>query len=309
MDKFISHLRQYSLPIFLVILMLFLASCSTISKDGPPSYPVDESKIPDAVPKTEPLSKYGNKTSYRVFGKNYYVMKSSKSYHARGVASWYGTKFHHQRTSSGERYNMLAMTAAHRSLPLPTYVQVTNLKNGKKVIVKVNDRGPFESNRLIDLSYVAAKKLGMIGHGTTIVDVRALDPTQHYEEVFSRQPIESEQILLSKNKTINYSPSRASHHPVVTQSLARKNPQRKSIVYLQIGAFKNRAHAERLSKRLRTIVSSSSVSITYPTAHQKKLYRVQIGPIKDVSTAKSISKRLKAAGLQSKELVQPVFNS
>jgi rare lipoprotein A len=113
---------------------------------------------------------------YTVFGHKYYVLRSSRNYEEQGVASWYGTKFHSHHTSNGERYDMLAMTAAHKTLPLPTYVQVTNLRNGKKVIVKINDRGPFESNRLIDLSYVAAKKLGMLGHGTTRVDVKAIDP-------------------------------------------------------------------------------------------------------------------------------------
>jgi len=157
--------------------MILLSSCSHMSRqDGPPNFYVDETKIPNAVPKVEARAKYGNMPSYVVFGRRYYTMSSSKHYEAIGTASWYGTKFHSHRTSSGERYNMLAMTAAHKTLPLPTYVEVTNLKNNRKIIVKVNDRGPFESNRLIDLSYVAAKKLGMLGHGTARVKVAAIDP-------------------------------------------------------------------------------------------------------------------------------------
>lgn len=113
--------------------------------------------------------------SYRVYGKPYQVLSSSKNYHEKGVASWYGRKFHHKRTSSGERYNMYELTAAHKTLPLASRVLVTNLNNGRQVIVKVNDRGPFVSNRLIDLSYAAAKRLGMVGRGLANVDVKALD--------------------------------------------------------------------------------------------------------------------------------------
>ncbi len=159
----------------LLFLLMLLSACTRNTPDGPPDFYVDETKIPNAVPRPEPLAKYGNMAFYHVYGKRYYVMKSSRNYQASGTASWYGTKFHAQRTSSGERYNMLAMTAAHKTLPLPTYVEVTNLRNKRHVIVKVNDRGPFSGNRLIDLSYVAAKKLGMIGHGTTPVHIRAIN--------------------------------------------------------------------------------------------------------------------------------------
>lgn len=172
--------KQIHISFFLVCIFtitMLLSSCSHVSrKDGPPNFYVDETKIPNATPKPEKLSKYGNKPTYRVFGKRYFVLRTNRNYEAVGIASWYGTLYHNRRTSSGERYNMLAMTAAHRSLPLPTYVEVTNLLNHRKVIVKVNDRGPFHSNRIIDLSYVAAKKLGMIGRGTTYVRVKAINP-------------------------------------------------------------------------------------------------------------------------------------
>lgn len=159
----------------LFVFTAFLTGCLRNTPDGPPDFYVDETKIPNAVPKREPLAKYGNMPFYYVDGKRYAVMQSAYHYQATGTASWYGTKFHTHRTSSGEPYNMLAMTGAHKTLPLPTYVEVTNLRNHRQVIVKVNDRGPFSGNRLIDLSYVAAKKLGMIGHGTTLVHVRAID--------------------------------------------------------------------------------------------------------------------------------------
>lgn len=133
---------------------------------------VQPEQVPVQNPKLKRLVK--NKTTYQVFGKRYYVMRTSKNYEEKGIASWYGKEFHRKKTSSGERYNMFRMTAAHKTLPLATSVLVTNLKNGRKVIVKVNDRGPFIANRLIDLSYAAAKKLGMVGLGVAPVSVKAL---------------------------------------------------------------------------------------------------------------------------------------
>src|SRR5687768_13696573 len=149
---------------FLLTLMGLLSGCShTSKKDGPPNFYVDETKIPNAVPKPEPLAKYGNYKSYVVFGKRYYTLPTSKHYDAVGIACWYGMQFHARKTSSGERYNILGMTTEHKTLPLHTYVEVINLKNHRRIIVKVNDRGPFAPHRIIDLSYVAAKKLGMLG--------------------------------------------------------------------------------------------------------------------------------------------------
>ena len=133
------------------------------------------SEVHDAVPKKEPLARYGNQSPYTVLGKSYTVMSSSKGYKERGIASWYGSKFHGRRTSSGEPYDMHLATAAHKRLPLPTYVEVTNLDNGRKMVVKVNDRGPFHKGRIIDLSYAAAIKLGVDKTGTARVEVRAID--------------------------------------------------------------------------------------------------------------------------------------
>ncbi|MGC1182517.1 septal ring lytic transglycosylase RlpA family protein [Legionella sp.] len=141
-------------------------------QDGAPKKGQVNFKEP--VPRKEPLSRYGNPTEYHVNGKNYKVMTNPNRYKARGMASWYGTKFHKQRTSSGEPYDMYSMTAAHKTLPLPTYVRVKNLNNGKVAIVKVNDRGPFHTGRIIDLSYAAALKLGVFPKGTAPVEVEAL---------------------------------------------------------------------------------------------------------------------------------------
>lgn len=132
--------------------------------------------MPDAVPMAEPRSRYGNPKAYEVMGERYFVLNSAAGYKERGRASWYGTKFHGKRTSSGEPYDMYQMTAAHKTLPLPTYVRVTRKSNGRSVIVKVNDRGPFHTGRIIDLSYAAAARLDLLKEGSAEVEVEALDP-------------------------------------------------------------------------------------------------------------------------------------
>ncbi len=278
MDNNISMIYLFRrFHIFTILLfVLALTSCSHVRRqDGPPNFYVDETKIPNAKPKVEPLAKYGNMSVYRVFGKKYYTLKSSRNYEQVGIASWYGTKFHSQRTSSGERYNMLAMTAAHKTLPLPTYVEVTNLKNHRQIIVKVNDRGPFEGNRLIDLSYVAAKKLGMLGHGTTVVKIKAIDPkTYGHENLYVQKTRRAFQSGYAQNTAIS-----------------------KPAVYLQVGAFRNKAYAQKLQQRL-TALLETPVKIARPQANSK-LYRVQVGPIHDVATAKKISQQLQGLGIKS----------
>ncbi|MHB8425366.1 MAG: septal ring lytic transglycosylase RlpA family protein, partial [Gammaproteobacteria bacterium] len=161
----------------LTVLTLGIAACAQFpSQDHGPAYPVNLSQIPNAVPRYEPRSPYGNPASYTVDGKTYHVLPDCTGYHARGIASWYGSKFHGGRTSDGETYDMYAMTAANKVLPLPCYVRVTDLENGRSVIVRVNDRGPFVKNRIIDLSYAAAARIGMLGAGTALVDVQAVTP-------------------------------------------------------------------------------------------------------------------------------------
>jgi len=132
--------------------------------------------VPDAVPRHEPRARLGNPAFYEVLGQRYTVMADSSGYLERGVASWYGRDFHGERTSTGEPYDMYSMTAAHRTLPLPAYARVTNLRNGRSIVVRINDRGPFKANRIIDLSYAAAMRLDMVRDGTTLVEVRALAP-------------------------------------------------------------------------------------------------------------------------------------
>ena len=165
---------------------LLLQSCTsspprpaqTTSAPPAPAPVIDPLSVPDAVPRVEPLSPRGNPAFYEVMGKRYFVQQSAAGHVERGVASWYGPGFHQANTSNGERYDMYAMTAAHKTLPLPSYVQVTNLGNGKSIIVRVNDRGPFKDGRIIDLSLTAAAKLDMQRAGTALVEVRAITPGQ-----------------------------------------------------------------------------------------------------------------------------------
>jgi rare lipoprotein A len=171
-------MKQLAFTVALAVLLL--AGCAGKKEveeagDGPSSRKITAADVHDAVPKDEPRARYGNHSPYTVLGKTYTVLPTSKGYHERGVASWYGSKFHGRRTSSGEPYDMHLATAAHKSLPLPTYAEVTNLDNGRKMIVKINDRGPFHEDRIIDLSYAAAIKLGVDQTGTARIDVRAID--------------------------------------------------------------------------------------------------------------------------------------
>ena len=147
-------------------------------RDGPPHQSIDINYLPDPIAKYEPLSRHGNPAIYKIFGKKYHVWSPRTRHHFRqvGIASWYGTKFHRKKTSSGECYDMFLMTAAHRSLPLPTYARVTNLENYRSVMVKINDRGPFKKNRILDLSYAAAKKLDLFAKGTALIELESIDP-------------------------------------------------------------------------------------------------------------------------------------
>ena len=171
---------------YLVLAFFFLlAACSSTPRsggyykdDGPDANPpANLASIPDAVPRAEPLHKYANRP-YEVFGKKYVPLASVQPFSQRGTASWYGKRFHGQKTSSGETYDMYKMTAAHPTLPIPSYVRVTHVGSGKSVVVRVNDRGPFHGGRIIDLSYVAAYKLGYIGAGSAQVQVEAVVPGQ-----------------------------------------------------------------------------------------------------------------------------------
>lgn len=261
---------------WLVIMPLVgaLAACTakaprTTDVDGYPDDPRDVTNIPDAVAKKEPRSKYGNPASYEVLGKTYNTLDSSDGFRQRGIASFYGTKFHGRRTSSGEPYDMYKMTAAHKSLPLPTYVEVTNLENGRRVVVKVNDRGPFHGNRIIDLSYAAAVKLGVAENGTGRVEIRAIDP----EDPTQRQR----------------------HDGGKTTRVAASTPDDANL-YLQAGAFSMRANAETLRRRLSEQHGREAVIRSGETRGQP-LYRVFLGPLASVDEAETLREALLRTGI------------
>lgn len=182
MYQVMQQIKQYALLLGVGVILFGCqhAPVQSAAHDGPPrsSMPLEKlASLPDPIPTPEPYSKYGNPASYQALGRTYKVWDSHLGYREEGVASWYGTKFHGKRTSSGEPYDMFAMTAAHKNLPIPSYVKVTNLDNQKSVIVRVNDRGPFKDTRIIDLSYAAAAKLDILSMGTGHVKVEAIDAT------------------------------------------------------------------------------------------------------------------------------------
>lgn len=261
----------------IMLAVLLMHGCG--GAEVKPAAPRDVSTIPDAVPKSEPRSRYGNPDSYEVFGKRYYVMDDGSNYVERGIASWYGTKFHGRRTSSGETYDMYAMTAAHKTLPLPTYVRVTNLDNDRSVVVKVNDRGPFHDNRIIDLSYVAASKLGMLAKGTALVEVRSLEPGQPEPRYVA---------AASQPRPL----------PVKPVDKAATGKQ----FYIQVGAFASLANAERLRVRLDNI-ENKHARISQTVVGNDTLYRVRIGPLADIETADRIVARLPDYGINEHHII------
>lgn len=247
--------------IITIILFIFtVGGCfqKPSSRDGAPDYHVDLSKIHSPVPHYLPKSKYGNR-DYYVRGRWYHVLKTARGYDKRGIASWYGTKFQGRLTSTREPYNLLGMTAASPELPIPCFVRVTNLQNGRQVIVKVNDRGPFAANRIMDLSYVAAKKLGYEGRGTALVEVTSIDMPN---------PIEK-----ARHDFAHHSPN----------------------MYLQVGAFYSEANAAHLAAKLKHI-TFRPVRIAHDE-HESRLYRVQVGPLDSVDESDNLLQRIARAGL------------
>jgi rare lipoprotein A len=253
-----------------------LAACSgnAPQRTSPPPLEVAGQGATSAVP---PRSDRGNPPFYDVLGKRYHVLPTSAGYVARGVASWYGRDFHGLATSSGETYDMHAMTAAHTTLPLPTWVEVTNLVNGKKVVVKVNDRGPFVDNRLIDLSYAAATALDMVGTGTTRVEVRAVAP-----------PLDAYR-----------APA-----PVIAAAAPPRLQPAASVerMFLQVGAFAQQENAEKLVARLRASGFQNPTLVTQPN-DGRRLHRVWLGPVQDSVEYDALDARLRSIGVSGARLV------
>ena len=261
--------------------------------------PASLSTIPDAEPKIEPLHRFANKP-YSVLGREYVPLTRLTRYQAFGMGSWYGRKFHGQKTSSGETYDMFGMTAAHATLPIPSYVRVTNPANGKSVVVRVNDRGPFHSGRLIDLSYAAAWKLGYVDNGSALLEVASVLPgdtplasvpaaSGAHEATTAGDPLARLIQLASAAKvpTENY-PAR----PLVEEKDLRG-------VFLQLGAFGSSDNAEslksKLGRELEGMPGTSELSKKLLVQAHNGLYRVQLGPWRDHLEARQVAERLQTA--------------
>lgn len=266
----------------LILMAVLLSACSSQphrhsgpsvvppNEDYAPSaneIPEDVAQTPDAVPQEEPLSPNGNPKTYTVFGENYTVMNNAAGFRQRGYASWYGKKFHGRKTASGERYNIYGMTAAHKNLPLPTYVRVTNLDNGKTAVVKVNDRGPFHSDRIIDLSYAAAAKLDIISHGTAMVEIEAITGSE-------TQP-----------------------PPAVVPEPAEMRPVVRS-GYLQVAAYSDPINAVALREELQQH-DIGPVEIRISKDENPPVHRVVVGPFSDEAAANDVLKLLNQRSLKA----------
>lgn len=247
--------------------------------DGPgDNPPANLAAIPDAEPRSEPLHRYAN-NPYSVLGRDYVPMKEPKPYKARGVASWYGRKFHGQKTSSGEPYDMYGMSAAHPTLPIPSYARVTNLANGKSVVVRVNDRGPFHANRVIDLSYAAAWKLGYIGSGSATVEVESILP--------GGAP----------------APAAMAGDPIAGLAAGTPAPEQKALpppevsdqrgIFLQLGAFGSQDNAETFRARLYRQLAWLSGAIHIQP--QGETFRLHLGPYRDAREAHRVADRIREA--------------
>lgn len=268
---------------FALIYLVLTSGCTTSppipviteEKDSGPPAPVDVSHISEPIPRVEPRTRAGNTNPYKVLGKTYYLTQDPAGYREKGVASWYGRKFHGKRTANGEIYSMYGMTAAHRTLPIPSYVRVTNLKNNRSAIVRVNDRGPFHGNRIIDLTYAAAKKLGFEKLGTAEVLVEYIDPAAHDKSTVANTKENGGEVKVASVKSNTEPPAPAPANPA-----GYEIPDN---TYLQVGAFTVEKSALSLRQKLQSL-TAYPVIVRKPGASAGKIdkfFRVRIGPLKN----------------------------
>ena len=257
-------------------------------RDGGPPVPPEISRIPEPIPVPEPRARYGNRSPYTVLGKTYHIRDSAHGYQERGIASWYGNKFHGRPTSSFEPYDMYKFTAAHKTLPLPSFVRVVNLDNGRSVVVRVNDRGPFHAGRIIDLSYAAAVRLGMHLKGTANVEVQAIDPD---DRAMARQQDDS------LHRSAMPAPSRGSWFG--NSGNAQANPEKR---FLQVASFADKDNAKRLEKRLEE-AGVDGVKLVAARVGNKRVWRVRVGPYQQWSDIEQAKKALRGMGLGEPQLV------
>ena len=309
--------------LLLLCLTLLLTACATAPREDPdtrgqpdeeqdrgPDVAPDLSDVEEPEPKDEPLSRYGNPGTYEVFGRQYEVMdlEDARDFSEEGVASWYGKKFHGRRTSSGEPYDMYTLTAAHTSLPLPTYVQVTNLDNGKSVIVRVNDRGPFAHDRIIDLSYAAAERIDMLDAGTAPVRIEALSLAYDPE---SGPPSEGNGEQASAEADTGDAQADAGRQVVANARRVAERvedqgdpdaPSQASAngggLKLQVGAFSGPDNAQQLRQRLED-EGLGPVVVT----EENGIHRVRLGPVADRDELDTLAARLQDNGFGDDHLV------
>lgn len=267
--------------ISLVLCCLWLGACSTESasdryqrerysmkKDAYPDRALDVNNIEDAVPQQVVRTKAGNKSPYTVLDKTYHIMEDPSGFTQSGNASWYGLKFHGHLTSNGETYDMYGMTAAHKTLPIPTYVRVTNVENGLSTVVRVNDRGPFHEDRIIDLSYAAATKLNYTNKGTAKVKIEVLDPGQSYQ--VAEATAKPAPVTLEPKRQAVVASARGSYRP------NDQNYHLPANTFLQVGAFSNRQSAEKARRMVQPLTE-------FPVVIREisDLYKVRVGPVTD----------------------------
>lgn len=290
------------------ICALTITACSPYQiKDSAPKTPTRIDRTEKVVPKVEPKSKYGNPKSYVVFGKRYYTLPFSKGYVEQGIASWYGTKFHGRRTSSGETYDMYAMTAAHKTLPLPTYARVTNKKNGRSIIVRINDRGPFHDNRIIDLSYAAATRLGIVTMGTGLVEVRAIDPraNQLAEDRSGKISTMADGLVdvvipVSNAQTDDTAIKQKSASSPLTS--VPQSEENQIGIFVQIGAFHSQQNAYKLRNQFKAF-QLGQLDVKTDKLEDTPIYKVRIGPMSTAEQADETVARLNQLGHKEYKLV------
>jgi rare lipoprotein A len=293
-----------------ILLIGLFAGCSMSDKGRSP--PLDSAGTPAALP-GEPPSRTGNPPSYEVFGKRYYVSGTSEGYWERGIASWYGDDFHGKNTSSGSPFDMHVLTAAHKSLPIPTYVQVTHLGNGRSIVVKVNDRGPFIDERIIDLSYAAAAELDMLETGTAEVEVAALPPYQYlpgFAPAIPQQTLALDAMDAPALPPAEPGIRQAAYQPPASGAAQADEQSPPSLeptamtaeaiaLYLQVGAFSERHNAEQLQERL---ISRFGQAVRIDSS-AGYLHKVQIGPFNTTIEAESVAVELAAFGIDKSHAV------
>jgi len=261
-----------------LFIAVALVACSTsrysMEQDVGPVGEFDASNVPDAIPVWEPMSRKGNKSPYIVRGETYNLLPTAVGYEEVGVASWYGLKFHGELTSNGEIYNIYDLTAAHKTLPLPSFLRVTNLGNQKSIVVRVNDRGPFHSDRVIDLSYAAAKKLGYEKKGTAKVKLEALIVGRSRAE---GRNADVDEKLLGVDRVSNF---------------------------IQVGAFSSKSLAEGLVSKLKLVSDRYPVFFASSKKQGGVVYRVRIGPIDDDQAAQGLLSSVKGAGNDKSMLIR-----